>query len=160
MSAYITLKTPMVDETCLIAAIEDAGVKRSALEISTQPVPLRGWRRDQMANIILRKEITGDAFNDVGFLSTPTGYTAILSDDHPRFGRAWLNRIHEHYKARWAEKERMLAEAERQKEEEKRRALVEAQRIAVHQRAKKLGYRVKESREGEIIRLVLVKRSY
>lgn len=44
--------------------------------------------------------------------------------------------------------------------EEERQRLVEAQRKTVHEKAKKLGYQVKESREGETIRLVLVKRTY
>lgn len=160
MSAYMTLRTPMVDEACLLQALEDEGLKRSELEVSAQPIPLRGWRRGQKANIVLKKEVTGDAYNDVGFLATPTGFTAILSDDHPSFGRGWLGRIHDRYKARWAEKERLLAEAERRRLEEARRALVEAQTKAVHERAKKLGYKVKESREGELVRLVLVKRGY
>ena len=160
MSAYITLRTPMIDEECLISALQDEGLTREQLQISAQPVPLRGWRRGQQAHIVIPREVTGDAYNDVGLLASPTGYTAILSDDHPRFGRAWLTRVHERYQAHWAAKEARLAEEERRKVEEARRQLVESQRKTVYARAKELGYRVKESREGETIRLVLVRRSY
>lgn len=48
---------------------------------------------------------------------------------------------------------RARLEAERQK-------LVEAQRATVQEKAKKLGYQVKETREADTIRLVLVKRTY
>jgi hypothetical protein len=54
----------------------------------------------------------------------------------------------------------MLAEAERRRVEEERRKLVEAQRQAIHEKAKKMGYRVQETREGDSLRLVLVKRVY
>jgi sulfatase maturation enzyme AslB (radical SAM superfamily) len=43
--------------------------------------------------------------------------------------------------------ERLAAE-ERQRMEEERKRLVEAQRVAVHEKAKKLGYQIKESRQG------------
>jgi len=41
-----------------------------------------------------------------------------------------------------------------------RQKLVEAQQRAITERAKKMGYRVKETREEEKIRLVLIKRVY
>lgn len=160
MSAYITLMTPMIDEECLVAAIVDQGIAEAAIERSSTPVLLRGWQHGRRANIVLRKEHTGDAYNDIGFLHTPTGYTAILSNDHARFGRQWLSRVSARYQAHWAAKQERITAEEQRRVEEQRRRLVEAQRQAVYDKAKKLGYRVQESREGDSIRLVLVKRVY
>jgi len=160
MSAYITLSTPMLDRQCLIAAIEDEGVRRTELVCSAEAVPLRGWRRGRRAHIVIPKEVTGDAYNDVGFLRGDTGYTAILSDDHPRFGRRWLARITDRYQHHWKARQERLEEAERQRVEAERQRLVEAQRTAVYARARKLGYRVRESKQGQTVRLVLVKRTY
>jgi len=38
--------------------------------------------------------------------------------------------------------------------------LVETQRQTVHDKARKLGYQVQEKREGDVLRLVLVKRVF
>jgi hypothetical protein len=160
MSAYITLMTPMTDQECLVAAIVDAGITRTDIEISAIPLSLRGWGQDRKANIVLRKTITGDAYNDIGFLCTPTGYTAIISDDHRRFGRKWLANLNDSYQTHLSAKHECLAAEERRKLEEERRLLVEAQRQGVYERAKKMGYQVKETVESDTIRLVLIKRTY
>lgn len=160
MSAYITLATPMLDEECLLAAIIDQGFRAANIERSDVPITLRGWRNGRTANIVLKREHTGDRYNDIGFLLGPSGYTAILSDDHLEFGRAWLSKINARYQIHWNAKQEQLAAEERQRLEEERQRLVEAQRLAVHERAKKMGYRVQETREGEKIRMVLVKRTY
>lgn len=160
MSAFITLNTPMVDEECLIEAIVEQGFDESKIVRSNELVALRGWRNGQKANIVLRKEDTGDRYNDIGFRLGAAGYVAILSDDHHAFGRNWLQRINTSYQTLWQAKQERMAEEERRRLEEERLRIVEAQRQAVHERAKKLGYRVKESKEGDTIRLVLVKRTY
>lgn len=150
----------MLDEECLVEAIVAEGVERATIERSTSPMALRGWRRGEVAHVVLRRECTGDAFNDIGFLRKDTGYQAVISDDHPRFGRTWLARVTERYAGIWADRQARLAEKERRRVEEARARLVEAQRESVYARAKKLGYRVKETKQGETIRLELVKRSY
>jgi hypothetical protein len=38
--------------------------------------------------------------------------------------------------------------------------MVEAQRQAIHEKARSMGYRVEETRQGDKVRLVLVKRVY
>lgn len=160
MSAYITLVTPMLDEECLVAAVEEQGFARADLVQSSKPIALRGWEQGYVANIVLPKERTGDAYNDIGFLSTPMGYKAILSDDHAHFGSEWLSKVGDSYKTHWIVKQDRLAEDERKRIEEERKRLVEAQRQAVYGRAKDMGYRVKETREGDTLRMVLVKRTY
>jgi hypothetical protein len=160
VSAFVTLVTPMVDEECLVTAIVDQGFRREHIVRSVEPVALRGWQRGRMAHVLLPKEHTGDVYNDVGFLRGPTGFAAILSDDSTRFGAAWLTGVSARYQERWRAKQERLAAEERQRLEEERLKVVEAQREAVHERAKKMGYRVQETREGGTIRMVLVKRTY
>ena len=164
MSAYITLMTPMVDQDCLLSALSDLGFDHSKLEVHETPVSLVGYqgdRRTQTANIVIRRQHVGSASNDVGFLQTPTGYQAHVSGyDHPRYGAGWLIQLKDRYDAHWAVKQACLAEEERRRVEEQRRSLVEAQRQSVYERAKKMGYRVKETKQGDTIRLELVKRTY
>jgi hypothetical protein len=71
-----------------------------------------------------------------------------------------LSKVSAAYQARSAAKQERLAAEDRRRLEEERRCVVEAQRQAVHERATKMGYRVQETREGDTIRLVLVKRAY
>lgn len=164
MSAYITLMTPMMDPECLVAALADLGFDRTKVEIHESPVHLvgyRGDRREQRATIVIRRQYVSGSSNDVGFLATPTGYQALISDfDRSRFGSSWIAQLHERYQVHSATKQEHLAEDARRQLKEERHRLVEAQRAAVHEKAKKLGYQVKETREGETLRLVLMKRSY
>lgn len=164
MSAYITLMTPMTDQECLLAALVDVGFEATKVEVHTSPVHLVGYggdQRQQTANIVIRRRHVGSASNDVGFLATPTGYQALVSGfDHPRFGAGWIGQLHQRYQGHWTAKQERLAAEERRRIEEERQRLVEAQRLAICERAKTMGYRVQEAREGDILRLVLVKRTY
>jgi hypothetical protein len=164
MSAYITLMTPMTDEECLLAALTELGFDGTKVEVHASPVSLVGYmgdRRSQTANIVIRRQHVGSASNDIGFLATSTGYQAFVSGyDHPRFGTGWLAQLHTRYQSHWTTKQERLVAEERRRLEEECQRLVEAQRQAVHEKAKKLGYRVQETREGDKIRLVLVKRVY
>ena len=164
MSAYMTLLTPMTDQQCLLAALADLGFDGAKVEVHATPVNLVGYagdRRAQTANIVIRRQHVGAASNDVGFLASATGYQAFVSGyDHPRFGTGWLTQLNSRYQSHWTAKQERLAAEERRRLEEERQRVVEAQRQAVHERAKKMGYRVQETREGETIRMVLVKRTY
>jgi len=164
MSAYMTLLTPMTDQECLLAALAELGFDASKIEVHAAPVNLVGYagdRRAQTANIVIRRQHVGAASNDVGFLASPTGYQAFVSGyDHPRFGTGWISQLNSGYRSQWSAKQERAAAEERRRLEEERQRLVEAQRQAVHQRAKQMGYRVQETREGETIRMILVKRTY
>ncbi len=164
MSAYLKLLTPMTDQECLLAALADLGFDATKVEVHTTPVKLVGFegdRRSQVAHIVIGRQHVGGASNDVGFLASPTGFQLLVSDfDRARFGTDWLAKLNGRYEAHRSAKLELLAAEERRRIMEERQRLVEAQRLAVHERAKKLGYQVKESREGGTIRLVLVKRTY
>jgi hypothetical protein len=164
MSAYLTLLTPMTDQESLLAALADLGFDATKVEVHATPVNLVGYagdQRAQTANIVIRRQHVGTASNDVGFLASATGYQAFISGyDHPRFGTGWLRQLNDRYKAHSTAKQERLAAEEHRRLEEARQRLVEAQRQAVHERAQKMGYRVEETRQGEKIRMVLVKRTY
>lgn len=164
MSAYLTLLTPMLDQECLLAALVEVGFDRTKLEVHETPAQLVGYqgdRRAQTANIVIRRRHIGAASNDIGFLATATGYQALVSGyDHPRFGAGWISQLSQLYQVHFDAKKARAADEERRRLEEERQRMVEAQRQAVHDRAKKMGYRVEEKREGDKLRLVLVKRTY
>lgn len=164
MSAYLTLLTPMIDQECLLGALVDLGFDQTKVEVHGTPVQLEGYAgdpRSQTANIVIRRQHVGAASNDVGFLATATGYQALVSGyDHPRFGAGWITQLSQRYQVHFEAKKERLAVEERRRLEEERQKIVEAQRQAVHQRAKQMGYLVDERREGDKLRLVLVKRSY
>lgn len=164
MSAYIRMMTPMMEKECLLLALSDLGFPSSRIEDHGTPTALVGYRGDertQTAHLVIRRQYLQQSSNDLGFLATPTGYQAILSDDDKsRYGESWLAQLGDRYSVHSAARAARLAEEERRKLEEQRRKLVESQRVAIYEKAKKLGYQVKESREGESLRLVLIKRTY
>ena len=83
MSAYITHLTPMIEQDCLLAALADVGISRQKVEVHAQPVALVGYegqQRQQSAHLVIRRQHIGSASNDLGFLFSPTGYKAIISD--------------------------------------------------------------------------------
>ena len=160
----MTLMTPMIDQECLLAALADVGIGTDKVEVHAEPVALQGYYasdRAQSAHIVVRKASLGVAMADLGFRATPTGFLTILDDmDAHRYGQAWLAKLNGRYTHHASERQARL-DAQAQAEEAARRAaLVAAQREAVVARAKKNGYRVTESRVGDQVRLVLVKRSY
>lgn len=164
MSAYLTFGTPMIDEATLLEALADLGFDATRVEVHPTPVALVGYAggaRTAEANVVIRRRHLSSASNDVGFVATPTGYRAMVSDyDRGRFGETWLRELQACYEARHVERSARLAEEARKLAEETRRRLVASQRAAVIERAKGLGYAVHESRQGEAVRLVLVKRTY
>jgi len=163
MSAYIRTMLPFMDQECLIEALVMVGFVRSVIEVHEEPVNLVGYNgvtRSERANIVVRRVHLGRVSNDLGFLSTPTGYLAISDYDTGGLGSDWLGRLAGFYAQSLQAKQTRLAEEQRKQLEEQQRKLVEAQKDAVYQRAKKMGYNVQESKVGDKVRLVLVKRVF
>ena len=164
MSAYVTLLTPMTDQECLLAALTDLGFDSSKVEVHATPTTLFGYEGEQqsvIANVIIRRRHLNGANNDIGFLASSTGFQALIRGmDQTRFGSDWLAKLNAKYLSLAQIKQERMDAAERRRVEEAHRQLVEAQRSAIHERAKKMGYMVKETREGETLRLVLVRRTY
>lgn len=100
MSHYTTLQTQMVSVPHLVRALADLGFP--AVEVHETPQTLYGFlgeRRDQGAEVIIRREHLGSASNDIGFLRGQDGvFTAIVSDyDRIRHDQAWLGRLMQRY---------------------------------------------------------------
>jgi hypothetical protein len=178
VSAYITLATPIADQECLLLALSDLGFPANRVEVHQTAVPLVGYEghnRSQHAHVVIRRTHVGVGSNDLGFERTSTGFRSHISDfDRTRYGTNWLRRLHDRYQHHDAVKQeriaqmcvaaeaeaRRRAEIEAQQRAEERRRLVEAQCRAVQEKARKMGYRVEETRQGDTLRLVLVKRVY
>ncbi|TNE43161.1 MAG: hypothetical protein EP343_34710 [Deltaproteobacteria bacterium] len=164
MSAYIKLATPMIDHECLLDALADLGFGQGKLEIREETTTLEETRENQIqrpAEIIIRRQYLENASRDFKFQHSSTGYQAVVYDyDLSRFGKNWLRQLNELYQHHNRQKQERLAEEERQRLEEERQRLIETQRQTIHEKARKMGYRVKESRQGDKLRLVLVKRVY
>lgn len=167
----------MIDREVLVDALTEVGFDRSQIEIHERPVPLVGYEgneREQRAHVVIRRRHVGPASNDIGFERTPAGFRAHISDyDQSRYGSAWLRRLQGAYSRHDRIKQerlaravaadieaRRVAEIEARRRDRERRDLIEAQRGTIYEKARGLGYRVEETRQGEKLRLVLVKRVY
>ena len=180
MSAFITLALPLSDQECLLAALAELGFGANRVEVHDSPVHLTGYQGDQRVqrgHIVIRRQHVGEAANDIGFERSPTGFRAHVSDwDQTHgYGPEWIRRLQASYCKQDKLKQARLAREREDADVETRRAaavqvrrqaedqqrLVAAQRRAVYEKARKMGYRVQEERhQGDTLRLVLVKRSY
>ena len=100
MSAYTLIETQLVSEEHLVRALEDLGFEQVERHAAAQPlVGFEGLRREQRAEIIIRKRYLDAASNDLGFARDASGrFTAIVSDfDRGRFGGPWLQRVTQRY---------------------------------------------------------------
>ena len=164
MSAYLTLLTPMTDHECLIEAVADMGLDASTVEAPEMQVSMTSDLGDPLAqsgNVEVRAQLRGRHGTALRFLASDTGYQMVVSTfDRRRFDERWLSDLNGRYQDRAAAKRQRLAAEERRRLELERQRLVEAQRRAVRERAEKMGYQVEERRDGETLRMVLVKRTY
>lgn len=164
MSAYITIKMPIIDTECLVEALKKMGFDEKCIEVHNEPVKLVGYEgslRNQTANIVIRKKYVGAASNDIGFKKTNLGYKFIVSEfDRGKYDSNWQKLLLSEYENKFNSKLLRIEEEERKKIEEEKRNLREEQRTTIIERAKKKGYVVTEKREGNIIKLALLKRFY
>ena len=159
MSAYIQLATPMTSVECLLDALADVGcspvVAQVAGQSGTRATP--GSSQSGATSQVINLDSTGTA----SLVWAPTGFRLEAREAAALvFGQSWLRKVTERYDFHRAAKEQRLADGQRLAAEEERRRLVEAQRHAVIEAAKKQGYRIEERQEQGCIRLVLSKRVY
>lgn len=105
MSAYSESTTEFKDAGLLVAALAECGYP--TVEVHTEAQHLYGYRgdkRNETANVIVRRKHTGHASNDIGFKLNPvTGtYQAIISafDADVTFNHDYMARL----KCAYAEK--------------------------------------------------------
>jgi hypothetical protein len=103
MSMYHECQTDLKCAKHLISALNEMGFPT---EYSEQPLPLYGYhgdKRQQTANIVIRRANIGAASNDVGFALQPDGtYAAIISGfDSVKFNQTWLGQLRAGYVEHW-----------------------------------------------------------
>lgn len=87
MSEYTEIKTEFRDQKCLVEALMALGVKKEHIESHEKAQALYGFqndRRDQKAEIIIRRKHVGGAANDVGFARQADGTFKLISSEYDR----------------------------------------------------------------------------
>lgn len=100
MSHFTTIRTKMIDQHHLLAALRDLGF--STVESQTAPSTLFGYKGDarpEMAEIIIRRKYIGGASNDIGFAKSADGtFQAIISGyDQRKYSQSWLQKVQHRY---------------------------------------------------------------
>ena len=117
MSHFTKLKTQIRDKQSLVAALVEMGFSKDQIELHDKPVNLEGYERrggaNPQAEIVIRKGILGNAYNDIGFRLQEDGtYEAMISDmemhnttasrnaltkEFKAFGQNWLDKLNQRY---------------------------------------------------------------
>lgn len=83
MSEFVECETKLKDEKALIEGLIAMGFTKEHIEVHKEATHLYGYRgdkRQQLANIIIRRQHVGGASNDMGFLKKADGtFEAIVS---------------------------------------------------------------------------------
>lgn len=93
MSSFRTISTNLKDTKCLEKALKEKGFNP---EVHDTPQNLYGFQNDKRndtAEVIIRRKEVGSVSNDIGFKKQPDGtYKAIISSyDSIRYNTKWLN---------------------------------------------------------------------
>lgn len=81
MSEYCTVQLEISDSECLSKALTELGFVHEIHEIPQNLYGYQGDKRNQIANVIIRKKNVGSASNDIGFLKNDKGkYDLIISE--------------------------------------------------------------------------------
>jgi len=103
MSLYCTVETQFIDKECLINALCEIGQwNKSQIEIHNEPSHLQGYKgdtRQEVANIIIRRQYVGRDSNDIGFIKNKNNtYSAIISEyDKHKYNTKWINKVKQSY---------------------------------------------------------------
>lgn len=96
MSKFVSVNLEFTDSECLKSSLAELGY--TDIEEYADPQPLYGFqndRREQTANIIIRRKHIGRASNDIGFVKNSKGtYDLIISEfDKAYHGDAFINKL-------------------------------------------------------------------
>lgn len=90
MSEYLECETQIKDKKGLVAALVAMGIPEDKIEIPDAPQHLYGYhddRRQQTADVIIRRGTVGSSSNDIGFVKGADGkFKAIISEYDRRAG--------------------------------------------------------------------------
>ena len=105
MSEFVECETKIKSQVALIEALVEQGWKKDQIEVHEEAQNLYGYqgdRRQQKANIIIRKKNIGGSSNDVGFVKQKDGTFKLMVSAYDRgyhcrfnqnrgFNDAWLH---------------------------------------------------------------------
>lgn len=102
MSHFTSLKTKIVDQDALLAALSDLGFGTAKVQVHEDPVPLQGYLGDtrrQRAHVIIPKQYVGKVSNDIGFERCTEGFyrTWISEFDRLHYNESWLAELTRRY---------------------------------------------------------------
>jgi hypothetical protein len=102
MSMYVTIQTEFNDLPSLVKALCEAGNwTEQQIELHQEAQNLYGYhgdKREQVANVIIRREHIGRSSNDIGFVKEDGKYKAIISEyDSGKFNKQWLASLKYYY---------------------------------------------------------------
>jgi hypothetical protein len=142
---WVESHAPILDTTLLVEALEELGVEYQDL-----------------GNLIAVKAAMNRYREAPQFVQRQGAWVlrhgAITS--HTRWAKKFADTLSAVERRRQEQIEEELRRQQEARERDARRQLVERRRAAIVENAEKLGYEVTEKREGEQVRLVLVRRTY
>ena len=98
MSRFCTVLTSFQDGKALVDALVEMGWNINQIEIHHEPQHLFGYkgdRREEKANIIIRRKNVGEDSNDIGFAKGEDGsYATIISEyDANQYNEQWIGKL-------------------------------------------------------------------
>ncbi|MGC2236053.1 MAG: hypothetical protein WA584_07820 [Pyrinomonadaceae bacterium] len=107
MSKYMTFTSAAFkDRECLLKALAECGYGTVEEGESLSLYGYQGDRREETAQIIVRRKFIGSASNDLGFQKTDAGYVPVISEYDQRYmmqGK-FLTNLRTNYNLKSAEK--------------------------------------------------------
>jgi hypothetical protein len=102
MSHYTVLKTELRNKKNILKALSKLGYTEDKVEVHETAQNLYGYqgdKREQTAEIIIRRKYVGGAANDIGFKLQKDGtYQAEISEyDSYRHNKKWMQDLEMHY---------------------------------------------------------------
>ncbi len=86
MSKYMTFTdTAFKDRECLLKALQECGYAETEEGAAVSLYGYRGDKREETAQIVVRRKFIGSASNDLGFRKTENGYVPVISEYDQRY---------------------------------------------------------------------------
>ena len=145
---------PMTDHECALEALEHIGatiVSSNQFQITVSINGQQWTLKRSHGRYAIRYNQARQSTSSLSWMDT-------LSSSYQQAVTAKAQRLKEAEESATMESERMKLKAEREAFESQRQQLIEERRQEIHQKAKAMGYRVKESVQNGQVRLVLVRR--
>jgi len=99
-------ETAFKDRDCLVQALAECGYREVEEGESLSLYGYQGDRREETAQIIVRRKFIGSASNDLGFQKTDAGYVPVISEFDQRhiMQGKFLTNLRTNYNLKSAEK--------------------------------------------------------